>query len=751
MNGFDWTPALTWLANYLLHSTVLLSAAWLAEAAGLLRAARGREFVWRVALAGGLLTASVHTFAPGVSLTGQPGLPAAPQPAVPANVLAPAAVPDGVADTAADTADTVERPAATPKPAGTTKRFPFELPVANLLLALWAAGAAANLLRLANTGRLARRELRGREPVASGPLHERLAALCRRADAGRVPALSVLDGLPGPVTLPNGEICLPRWTVETLSPRALDAVLAHELAHIRRRDPLALLAVTLLDGLLFLQPLNRLAHRRLAALAELNADAFAARLTGNPRALAEALAQCARRLHDTSSKHHALHAGVAMATRRSPLIGRVERLLGGISMQDQHVSRFTRIFGVAALVAAVVALPAFAPAVAERTGTHVSIRHGGDSGEMRLEIGKPGYFLHVETDGEVAFNEQENDIASLEEDSRILIREKRDGTLHELEITNDDGELVREYSRDRDAMPPDAEARAWLGRVIPEILRNTTINAEARIARIHAAGGNGAVLDELGLIESDHVLAHYVALFAGNYELDERETTELLRRLDSLGSDFELRQALAAVIGRQPLDDAGQAQLLKVASSIGSDFELAELVAFVTPDLADNADNLKLWRQLVASIGSDFEQRRALTPLLQRELPREWKLAALQLAREGIGSDFELRSLLQDAAPLIGDDRELVEQYVAAVKSIGSDFEAREAVVALARNARLDVEGYSRLLDAVNGIGSDFEASQALQTIAAKMPREDSLVQKYRRVAEGLSEHEQRQAERALR
>jgi Zn-dependent protease with chaperone function len=80
-----------------------------------------------------------------------------------------------------------------------------------------------------------------------------------------------------------------RAALELLADDELDAVLAHEVHHARRRDPLRLLvARALADGLFFLPLVRRLAERY-AALAELAADEAAAAARGGRRALASAL------------------------------------------------------------------------------------------------------------------------------------------------------------------------------------------------------------------------------------------------------------------------------------------------------------------------------------------------------------------------------------------------------------------------------------------------------------------------------
>jgi hypothetical protein len=79
-------------------------------------------------------------------------------------------------------------------------------------------------------------------------------------------------------------------TVELLEPRELEAVLAHEQHHVRRRDPLRMAARRLVERALFFVPGIGALSRRLDELAEQAADEHAVRAVGGDvRPLAGAL------------------------------------------------------------------------------------------------------------------------------------------------------------------------------------------------------------------------------------------------------------------------------------------------------------------------------------------------------------------------------------------------------------------------------------------------------------------------------
>jgi hypothetical protein len=103
------------------------------------------------------------------------------------------------------------------------------------------------------------------------------------------------------------------------------AMLAHELAHARRRDPLWISAARVVEGLCFFQPLNRLARINLQDEAEFLADRWAIGRGVEPLALASCLTEVAGWI---VSSRRALPVP-SMAARGARLTRRVERTARG--------------------------------------------------------------------------------------------------------------------------------------------------------------------------------------------------------------------------------------------------------------------------------------------------------------------------------------------------------------------------------------------------------------------------------------
>jgi beta-lactamase regulating signal transducer with metallopeptidase domain len=150
------------------------------------------------------------------------------------------------------------------------------------------------------------------------------AEVARSVGACHSPQLSRSAALATPIAFGwlRPEICLPARAAE-LPPAPLQALLAHELTHLRCGDPAAMWQFALLQALFPWQLLLLPARRRFAHLVELRCDAAAAELV-SPAAVARCLVDVAGWLE--SAKSGPIVA-LGMAARPSALRERVEAAL----------------------------------------------------------------------------------------------------------------------------------------------------------------------------------------------------------------------------------------------------------------------------------------------------------------------------------------------------------------------------------------------------------------------------------------
>lgn len=183
-------------------------------------------------------------------------------------------------------------------------------------------GLGLGLMRLALTARVVAGQGRPAEPAVEALV----AALAARLGVARPRLLLCADDRPLAFTcgLRRPTVLLSTWLVEHLDARELEAVLAHELGHIVRRDYLVgWLATVLRDAFCYL-PTSWLVHRQLQVDKELACDDLAVGVTRRPLALASALAKVWQR----SVGGPRLGLAQPLAAASQAIEDRIHRLLG---------------------------------------------------------------------------------------------------------------------------------------------------------------------------------------------------------------------------------------------------------------------------------------------------------------------------------------------------------------------------------------------------------------------------------------
>lgn len=156
-----------------------------------------------------------------------------------------------------------------------------------------------------------------------GPHRRSADAMARRWRLRRPLRLIHHDRTPVPMAIAPRTIVIPSWAIDGLPDEECRAAIAHELAHLVRRDPLRVTAARWVARCCWFQPFGFIALHRLRAAVEESADAFAAHETGG-LPLASCLARLATRLSPEPVTRDAV---AAIATSRSGLTRRVELLL----------------------------------------------------------------------------------------------------------------------------------------------------------------------------------------------------------------------------------------------------------------------------------------------------------------------------------------------------------------------------------------------------------------------------------------
>lgn len=215
------------------------------------------------------------------------------------------------------------------------QRFPLALILGMGLLAF--GGVALGLLRLALVSAVVRRS-----GIPAGP--ELVAVAARLAARLDLPSPRVLlCAYDRPLAMTHGlwrpTVLVSSWLIEHLDTREVEAVLAHELAHIARRDYLAVwLATVLRDAFAYL-PASWAAYYHLRHDNEQACDDLAVGVTARPLALASALTKVWQPVLSTP------YPGTAQSLLgvNEAIEGRIARLLRGRGPEFAAHTKETRV------------------------------------------------------------------------------------------------------------------------------------------------------------------------------------------------------------------------------------------------------------------------------------------------------------------------------------------------------------------------------------------------------------------------
>jgi soluble lytic murein transglycosylase-like protein len=201
---------------------------------------------------------------------------------------------------------------------------PLHAYVPLLVSAAWAAGVSLMLLRLAG-GHLHVRRLVAESTPLGAALTATLVSLAVDLGVRQEVLLCTSDGVTVPVVAGwlRPVVLLPAAMVSGLPPAAIEAVLAHELAHVRRHDYLVNALQSAAEALLFFHPAAWWVSRVIRAEREHASDDHAVAVLGDPAGYARALAAA-----------EALRSPVPMlgvAFTGGSLVSRVRRLLSSRS------------------------------------------------------------------------------------------------------------------------------------------------------------------------------------------------------------------------------------------------------------------------------------------------------------------------------------------------------------------------------------------------------------------------------------
>ena len=360
--------------------------------------------------------------------------------------------------------------------------------------------------------------------------------------------------------------------------------------------------------------------------------------------------------------------------------------------------------------------------------------------------------LKVKIDGAIEFTDDDHDVKSLSPNGHFTLEEGSWLSGRRYDVRADaSGNLTKTYSLGRSSKPLDDEGRAWLERLLAQVIRDTGIGAGPRVARILRQGGPPAVIAEIGLIHSDGSRRIYLVQLFSQATLNTeqlKDSAKLIRGIssdgdkaqvlitvdekyfngdlrpylfdaaESINSDGDKRRVLSDIISK----DAGNIESLvratRVARHISSDGDKAEVLVEIAAPYRASDELHMVYFEAVNSISSDGDHAHVLLKLLQAHGDDRDTLARVLRSAEKISSDGDKARVLREAVSSYRDDQTMRKAFFDAANSISSDGDHRQVLVTLLHQQGIGADTFGAIANSAQRISSDGDKARVLVDLA---------------------------------
>lgn len=193
------------------------------------------------------------------------------------------------------------------------------------LVNFWFLGAMLFVFRLANSLSEIRSLRKQATPLHDFEIHQLAQSIAKKLGIQKNFELQTYHNAQSPMTFGTFKpvILLPAALVFQLTPHQLEAILAHELAHVKRNDYLVNLLLSGLEVIFFFHPCYWWMSQTVKELRENAADDLAMKAGIQPKVLATSLAEVINFAIENTPK-----LSLTASKKRNPTLLRIRRILG---------------------------------------------------------------------------------------------------------------------------------------------------------------------------------------------------------------------------------------------------------------------------------------------------------------------------------------------------------------------------------------------------------------------------------------
>lgn len=344
----------------------------------------------------------------------------------------------------------------------------------------------------------------------------------------------------------------------------------------------------------------------------------------------------------------------------------------------------------------------------------------------------------VETRGKMEVSDDDRDIKSMSPDGYLEITKTVFGSKRRIVISATASGLKKEYYEGRTLVAWEPEGRKWLGEILPEIVRTTTIAAESRVNRFYRSGGVHAVLNEIRAIESDFVRAHYANLLVNVNQPAQNMPIIIAEVSDIMESDHYLAEFLTKNLKAfLPSKEAVRAVFL-ATGKMDSDHYRTEVIKEALYLGPGSQENVVAALEATSKMESDHYKTEVLTSLLRQSNLSDAILAEMINTTKGMESDHYRTVVLTKALSKPGLSSTSFQRALESVKMMDSDHYKTEVLTSLLGNT-ISPEVQAQLIAATSSIESDHYVTVVGKQILRKVPLTDEA---FKNLLDEMTTHE---------
>jgi hypothetical protein len=365
------------------------------------------------------------------------------------------------------------------------------------------------------------------------------------------------------------------------------------------------------------------------------------------------------------------------------------------------------------VMVAVISEPALPQDVSASTTEEIIVNNDGKTQKWRTSTGVTDF--NVEVRGKIELTDDDKDIKSISDDGYLEINKTVFGSKRTIVIESlGGGKVKREYYEGRSKMDWETNGRKWLSEILPELVRTSTIGAEARVNRFFKTGGAAAVLSEIEEIESDYVKAHYGKLLLQK-NIGNNEIPKVINTLaNEINSDYYLSSLLKESMSKLLVSDEAGSAFFAATSKVNSDYYRSVVLKEALKKYSASPTQVKQILNSASTINSDYYLSVVLTSLLEDSDVKDESLNELVTVAKNIDSDYYRTQVLSKALQKSDLSKTVLKNVVNSLGNVGSDYYKTEVFNKMAERTSIDPEIQMQIIDVLDNVGSDYYASVTL-------------------------------------